>query len=741
MKYLRYLRPLIVLVGLNYCLVGCGSSSSSGSTNDILGSLVFSQSNLSVTTGSSNTVTLSLIGSMHVNGLNVRLTSSNTSIATVSPVTCVLSSPPGSPQDCTVIVSGVSNGSATITASADRYTPVVLDVVVSSSTIPGALFFSPASESVTTGSSNYFILGLSGSSGISNLQVNLASANSSIATISPTSCILNSESNVGCLVNVSGISNGTTNITATASGYTVAPAVIMVSPNPVPGSISFGNTSLNASVSQSVSVSLVLKNSSGISNQIVNLSSANPAIATVSPSSCSLSSTPGNRTCLVTITANESGSTKINATSSGYTIAPVNITVAGQGVYSRTFKFINNCSQPVWFGSTGGATNSLINGNDSRSTACAPSLADAVCPSGSTCRNSGDAGYICYFNPLQPTNNNFKIESGTSMVIGIPSSSYDPANDYVWSGNTFGRQQCNEATGSCVVASCTTESGSMQCLDGASPPVTLAEITMLRGNPDSYDISIINGINTGMEFGPNNTIYTSGQTPYNCGTAGSVATETSAGFSIPGSSWQFHASGSSGITDVYFNWVSGDGSASACTTDSQCSSPMVCGYTTNAIVSLGGALPVANYKLTCGARMGYWSAAQIWFYNESMTNNTPFGFNNTQSGSSYTNGDIFACRTPPFQSGYNPQGAGASDICGCTNWDGIASPSGQCIESSPYWLNAVLPNITWMKQGCPSCYAYPYDDKSSSYTCDSAIPGSGVSNAANYTVTFCPTGT
>lgn len=543
-------------------------------------------------------------------------------------------------------------------------------------------------------------------------------------------------------ITINGLANGNAEITASASGYNnPTPVAITVGSSPVTGTIAFDNTTVEVSPGTSSQVLLSLNHSSGIENLLVSLSSANTSFATESPSSCSLSS--GNvtaRSCTITVTGVVTGSTTVNAIASGYTILPANVTVAESTSFSRTFTIYNNTSNSIWIGSTGGATNSLKNGVDSGSTSCGTSNPGAVCPSGSQCLLAGVAGYLCYFNPLVTTNNS-KIESGQIAIVGVPSTSYDPANDFVWSGNIFARQQCDNS-GYCVVANCTTVDGgtNMTCTSGAQPPVTLVEITMLRKNPDSYDLSLENGINVSSTFGPNNASYTSAQTPYNCGIAGNTESITSAGFTVPASSWSFSPSGfSTGSTQpsaANFVWVNGDGNSNP---SCPCTLPDVCGYTTNAVQSLGGLAPVANYKLSCGNQLGYFSAAEIWFLNETTATNTaPFDFGGTYSTSPYNNETLFTCATPPLYTG-NAVVAGQNETntCGSTNWTGIAAPSANYAISNPNWVAVILPNITWTKQGCPTCYSFPYDDLSSSYTCDNVTPGSdNPPNSTNYNVTF-----
>ena len=41
-----------------------------------------------------------------------------------------------------------------------------------------------------------------------------------------------------------------------------------------------------------------------------------------------------------------------------------------------------------------------------------------------------------------------------------------------------------------------------------------------------------------------------------------------------------------------------------------------------------------------------------------------------------------------------------------------------------------------MKRACPTAYAFPFDDPSSTYQCRNKDPGN--SNTMGYTITFCP---
>lgn len=52
----------------------------------------------------------------------------------------------------------------------------------------------------------------------------------------------------------------------------------------------------------------------------------------------------------------------------------------------------------------------------------------------------------------------------------------------------------------------------------------------------------------------------------------------------------------------------------------------------------------------------------------------------------------------------------AAMSCGGTNWTGVTRPSQNYTTLNPFWVSNVLPTIQWMKNACPTCYTFPYDD-------------------------------
>jgi hypothetical protein len=111
------------------------------------------------------------------------------------------------------------------------------------------------------------------------------------------------------------------------------------------------------------------------------------------------------------------------------------------------------------------------------------------------------------------------------------------------------------------------------------------------------------------------------------------------------------------------------------------------------------------------------------------------------------------CPHPPMNSGYQAATTYPT-ACGCTDWVGIATPTANCqggaitsygpttpgIGFNSAWTNHVLPLISWLKTGCPTCYAYQFDDMSSTFNGYVAQSTGNAANGTSYTITFCPGG-
>ena len=89
-----------------------------------------------------------------------------------------------------------------------------------------------------------------------------------------------------------------------------------------------------------------------------------------------------------------------------------------------------------------------------------------------------------------PVGGGRQLNSGDTWSIDIPTGTS--------SGRIWGRTGCNfnGNSGRCATGDC---AGALSCILSGQPPFTLAEFT-LRGDMDSYDISVIDGFNIGMGF-------------------------------------------------------------------------------------------------------------------------------------------------------------------------------------------------------------------------------------------------
>lgn len=204
------------------------------SSSPVVGALAFDITSESVSVNSSNHVLLSLNGSSGVSNLVVTLSSTNSSIATVSPATCTLSS--GLARSCEITINGVAQGTISIMAAASGYiqpTPVSVNVV--SMPIAGTLSFTSTSVSVGVSTSTQVILSLNHSSGITNLPVSLSLSNKSFAIESPSICTLSSGPIVRqCTVTLQGTAVGSATMNAMAANYSITPVNVTVTQAYVP---------------------------------------------------------------------------------------------------------------------------------------------------------------------------------------------------------------------------------------------------------------------------------------------------------------------------------------------------------------------------------------------------------------------------------------------------------------------------------------------------------------------------
>ena len=247
-------------------------------------------------------------------------------------------------------------------------------------------------------------------------------------------------------------------------------------------------------------------------------------------------------------------------------------------------------------------------------------------------------------------------------------------------------------------------------------------------------LSVINGLNLPMSMVPGGGT-TSPTNPYTCGSAG-VTTDQGSGSTgtLGGCSWSLGTE----VPSVNYVWVANQGGTpTLCSANSDCTSgsdkTLACGLSLSSIQ--------ANSASTyCGKWLGYWTADQVCGTNSSY-DKAPYNCTTpADGGSTYT--QMYECAGSPSVYNNSCYTTGAtSACCGCQNWQNaptnLTVPSNgsvlPCQATNTTWFNHALTPVKWIKAACPSSYVYPFDDKSSSFTCTDGSP-----NDASYTITFCP---
>jgi hypothetical protein len=268
--------------------------------------------------------------------------------------------------------------------------------------------------------------------------------------------------------------------------------------------------------------------------------------------------------------------------------------------------------------------------------------------------------------------------------------------------------------------------------------------------PDYYDVSNINGVNFAVQFNPPASMASSAN-PYTCGAAGSTTTQPGTVGTLARATWAFGASGASlppgasldGDPSSYF-WMVDNSTSNPCTTQAYCA-PATCGFRVGDVSS---AYTFATRS--CGQPIAWLTANSIWGKNKTATNVAPFLFN---ASFSYTGGTVSVgdlqlyinnsysshiVTTQPLPLACGGVMWGATEAPGPTgnpSWNvgkNLTYPNQLVQNANENWLTYVLPTILWLKQACPTCYTWPFDDMASTFTCTET----GATPALVYTVKF-----
>ena len=223
-----------------------------------------------------------------LSGSTVTWTSSNTSVATVSNAG---------------LVSGVTAGSATITATSEGKSGTATIIVTGVTTVPVATVdLNPATATVQAGQTVQLTATPKDSNGnvLSGRTVTWTSSNTSVATVSTSGL-------------VSGLTPGSATITATSEGKS-GTASVTVTNVPV-ASVDVTPPTATVQAGQTVQLSGTPRDANGaaLSGRVVTWSSSNTSVATVSTSGLVSGVTPGSATITAT-SEGKSGTASVTVT-------------------------------------------------------------------------------------------------------------------------------------------------------------------------------------------------------------------------------------------------------------------------------------------------------------------------------------------------------------------------------------------------------------------------------------------
>lgn len=516
----------------------------------------------------------------------------------------------------------------------------------------------------------------------------------------------------------------------------IEPAKLIFQHQPIPKDMSTNSTQI---------LTYIVKNASKTNSITLQQVFATPAsgllIEEVATNDCG-STLAAGETCTIELTmkSGDSIGTVVQRLIIDYIDSGHNVFTLQSHIFSfsidatRTIKFRNFCTSAVWFGVSGGAVYSKKSPAHCtlNQTCTADCDSDADCYANTKCITVSTLVKRCLSVNFAPSNGVFRLDKGESNTIHIPI----PKNnvnfqDIIWNGTLAGRTGCSGT--SCETSQCTSSGfagGPCTVGEEFQAPNTTAKITMLKSGEDTYDISLIKGYNVAMSMTPSKA--QSNTNPYICGAAGGITSHLGLG----GCSWNFGEGpqGNPPPSNEYVHIL--PGSVNNCPV-AGCPLGETCGVTS---AHLNATAQGESPQTSCGKFIGFWSGFQACHQNPLL--GAPFNCDAIADPPSpaLTLTNLYLCNQG-LPSCYN-NGSINDTCCGCVNWQNVLIPVPdspivkQCVASTSTWVSNVLPTIEWIKRACPRASTYPFDNESSTFSCEQLVDNL---NTVDYTVTFCPT--
>ena len=295
---------------------------------------------------------VSLAGN-NVSGLSVTTTASP----------CVVGLGTNAQPSCQIKISAAGNvpagqyrllTTATTSTAKTALNPVQVTVTPSGNPVtPGFLNVSLSNSHVDIGKSIPGTLSLDGSHGATTVAILkvVSVVGGGMATLSRSSCPLTTDKN-SCAFTLTGTSKGDVQVVANASGYQPStPVLVSVGTHVVHGTLALKVIPADLAVGGSSTATTIISGAKNIQLPLViNITTDNAAIATVTPASCQISklNDSGYGSCTVNVTGNAVGSTSITAsdTEHAYPISKAAINVFKDPLITVTTSLTNSITAP-----------------------------------------------------------------------------------------------------------------------------------------------------------------------------------------------------------------------------------------------------------------------------------------------------------------------------------------------------------------------------------------------------------
>ena len=293
--------------------------------------------NITVAPGDTANFPVALGTAAPAGGVFLTLSSSNPSIAAVSPSTLFVAEGMTTAPRASTTVTGFNAGSVTVTASAPGYASASAQVQVGSGGTPGTtMSFWPSSLTVNVNSTQNLTLNLSAPASAA-LTANVSSSDATVATVPAT--VTFAAGTASASVPVTGVAPGSVSVTASAPNIAGATASVTVTQSAPAGGI-LVPTNITVAPGDTVSFPVALGTAAPSGGVFITLASNNPSVATVSPSTVfvaeGMTTAPRAATA---VTAYNAGSATIAASAPGYAAATSQVQVTGVTPPSLTLSF------------------------------------------------------------------------------------------------------------------------------------------------------------------------------------------------------------------------------------------------------------------------------------------------------------------------------------------------------------------------------------------------------------------